>query len=184
MEIPHTLLPAKVYPLAKILLRFHFSPFHRTKRRFRLPLRLLWNSKWCWDGNNVAGRRRDWEYTLGERLRRTSKISQDIVTPSTSRQFPSSAYITHTISGYRSRLIQAGSLPWQPTIHHTFFFIKLIFFKKSRSLSRLSAATPEISSTVGRKGKSEKFIWLSRIRWIWKLLGWKWFTFEHVTLTI
>lgn len=87
----------------------------------------------------------------------TLKVRQDIVTPSTSQQFPSSAYITHTISGYRSRLIPAGSLPWQPTIHHTFFFIKLIFFKKSRPLASL----PQLRKSAPGWGGEERKIHLT-----------------------
>lgn len=39
------------------------------------------------------------------------------------RQFPSSAYITHTISGYRSRLIPASSLPSRPGYHTSYFLL-------------------------------------------------------------
>lgn len=100
--------------------------------------------------------------TLSEKKIRTRafRTRERKISRSTSRQFPSSAYITHTISGYRSRLILATSLPWRAgAIHHTFFFIKLIFFKKSHLslLSRGGAAssrsgTPGTKNSLGSRG--------------------------------
>lgn len=98
---------------------------------------------------------------------------------STSRQFPSSAYITHTIYlgievGWSRQLLSLGG----GAIHHTFFFIKLIFFKKSHLslLSRGGAASSSSSrSGAQRSGgnqlrrENEKFTRLSWIRWVWKL---------------
>lgn len=81
------------------------------------------------------------------------RLSRDILTPSTSRPFPSSTYITYTISVYRSWLILVGSLPQHEVIHHTTFFIKLIFFKKShlRYLERLLSLATRKSARGERK---------------------------------
>lgn len=88
---------------------------------------------------------------------------------STSRQFPSSAYITHTISGYRSRLILATSLPRRlggGTLYIILSSLLNSYFSKSLTsryylrggaawlLSlRNSAATREEGNQLRREGK-------------------------------
>lgn len=54
---------------------------------------------------------------------------------------------------YRSWLILASSLPRRQAIHHTAFFIKLIFFKKShlRYLERLLSLASRKSALGERK---------------------------------
>lgn len=107
-------------------------------------------------------------------VKAVERLTRHILTSSTSRLFFSSTYITYTISVYRSWLIPVSSLPHHRAIHHTTFFIKLIFFKKSHlrylkrllSLATRKSARGERKIHLALKGKMDMKIFMLKVIYV------------------